>query len=199
MASTGAFRKGRERREEILTVALEVFAKEGYRGTSLRDIAQRCGLSLTGLMHYFDSKEELLTATLQRRDVEYQELFNQSSDFVEGLIAVMRHNVDVPGQVELNATLAAAARDESHPAHDYFRDKTAAITSFMMASIERMQATGELSPAIDSRKLATLVLAISDGVQIQWMSNPDVDMAEILDYFWRLVRSVALEQAPVRS
>ena len=199
MASTGAFRKGQERREEILTVALEVFAQEGYRGTSLREIAKRSGLSLMGLMHYFDSKEDLLTATLQRRDAEYQELFDQSGDFVEGLVAVMRHNMEVPGQVELNATMAAAARDESHPAHEYFRDRTATISQFLAENIAALQATGEVAPELDPDRLASLMLAVSDGIQLQWMSNPSIDLAEALEYFWQLIRTTDHTAAGHRS
>ena len=41
VARRGTYRKGREKREEILRVALETFAEQGYRNSSIRQIAQR--------------------------------------------------------------------------------------------------------------------------------------------------------------
>ena len=68
MAIRGSYAKGIAKRAEILDVALEVFAVEGYRGTSLRKVASLCNLSLAGVMHYFDSKEDLLVQILRERD-----------------------------------------------------------------------------------------------------------------------------------
>src|SRR6516225_5915374 len=45
---------------EILDHATEVFCKKGYEGASLRDLSRATGMSLAGLYHYFESKEELL-------------------------------------------------------------------------------------------------------------------------------------------
>ena len=64
MAARSSYPKGVRKREEILDVALEVFADEGYRGTSLRTVASRCALTVAGVMHYFESREDLLTQIL---------------------------------------------------------------------------------------------------------------------------------------
>ncbi|MGH9534191.1 MAG: TetR/AcrR family transcriptional regulator [Terriglobales bacterium] len=45
---------------EILHVAAELFAEQGYAASSIRDLSRRSGASLAGLYHYFHSKEELL-------------------------------------------------------------------------------------------------------------------------------------------
>jgi AcrR family transcriptional regulator len=65
--SSGRRRLSRaEREEQILGVAEEVFAAEGYQATSMDDIAQRVGLSKPMLYEYFGSKEGLLLACLER-------------------------------------------------------------------------------------------------------------------------------------
>lgn len=46
--------------EEILAKSCELMAAKGYDGTSMRDLAQATDRSLSGLYHYFRSKEELL-------------------------------------------------------------------------------------------------------------------------------------------
>jgi AcrR family transcriptional regulator len=45
---------------KILVHATEVFYEKGYEGASMRDLARSSGMSLSGLYHYFESKEKLL-------------------------------------------------------------------------------------------------------------------------------------------
>ncbi len=51
--------------DPVLTAALAEFVQAGYHGTSIRDIARRCGLSASGIYHYYSSKQEMLTTLLQ--------------------------------------------------------------------------------------------------------------------------------------
>jgi TetR/AcrR family transcriptional regulator, cholesterol catabolism regulator len=46
--------------EHILRHAAEIFAHDGFEGTSIRDISRATGVSLSGLYYYFDSKQRLL-------------------------------------------------------------------------------------------------------------------------------------------
>jgi AcrR family transcriptional regulator len=52
-------------REQIRTVALEMFAERGYDGTSLREIAEQLGVTKAALYFHFRTKEEILTAILR--------------------------------------------------------------------------------------------------------------------------------------
>jgi AcrR family transcriptional regulator len=48
-----------ERQDQILRAAAELFVKQGYAGTSIRDIAQQVGLLAGSVYHHFRSKEDL--------------------------------------------------------------------------------------------------------------------------------------------
>ena len=48
------------RLSEILDAAAQIFFEKGYEGASMRDLSRQSGMSLSGLYHYFDSKEKLL-------------------------------------------------------------------------------------------------------------------------------------------
>jgi AcrR family transcriptional regulator len=53
-----------ERREQILTCALEVFARSGFHGASMNDVADAAGVTKPVLYQHFDSKQELFGALL---------------------------------------------------------------------------------------------------------------------------------------
>jgi AcrR family transcriptional regulator len=61
-------------REQILDAAEELFGRQGYRGTSLQQVAKRCEFSIGALYLFIDSKEELLRAVLRRRTAELMAL-----------------------------------------------------------------------------------------------------------------------------
>ncbi|MHB8066006.1 MAG: helix-turn-helix domain-containing protein, partial [Ruminiclostridium sp.] len=48
-----------KRREEILSVGLDLFIRKGYAATKISDIAEHVGMSVGLLFHYFKSKEKL--------------------------------------------------------------------------------------------------------------------------------------------
>jgi len=133
MASRGPYAKGVAKREEILRAALEVIARHGYRKTSTRELAAAVGLSEAGLLHYFGSKEKLFEAVLRARDEADVERFEQS-ELIGKLIAIIRHNRDVPGLVQLYSTFSAEAGDPQHPAHDYFVDRYARLRDSLAES-----------------------------------------------------------------
>ncbi|MDR2322320.1 MAG: TetR/AcrR family transcriptional regulator, partial [Microbacterium sp.] len=103
MAHRGIYPKGVARRDEILDRALELVGSKGYSNVSLRDIAERVGVRPAALLHYFDSKEELFTEILRRRDErdEMSPSAESASASREAYLQIVRHNADVPGLIAL--------------------------------------------------------------------------------------------------
>src|SRR5262245_58342721 len=56
-----------DKRIHILTVAEQLFAENGFDGTSVRDIAQQANVNLAMISYYFGSKEKLLEALIEDR------------------------------------------------------------------------------------------------------------------------------------
>ncbi|WP_214467592.1 TetR/AcrR family transcriptional regulator [Microbacterium flavescens] len=184
----GSYAKGVAKREEILERALEVIAREGYRGASIKELADAVGLSQAGLLHYFDSKEELFTAILRKRDevdtadfVPGDDGRFAGADLREGYLSVIRHNADVPGLVQLFARLSVEATDPDHSAHDYFVSRGETLRDAFASAIAAQQAAGALSDRVDPQTLARIFQAVADGLQVQWMLEPEVDMAGTID------------------
>ena len=53
-------------KERILETALELFAQNGYLGTSMNDIAQRLGFTKAALYKHYTSKQEILDSIVER-------------------------------------------------------------------------------------------------------------------------------------
>jgi len=69
---------------KVLEHAAHIFCDKGYEGASMRDLSRAAGMSLAGLYHYFDSKEELLYL-IQKHDFRtiierLQERLEEASD-----------------------------------------------------------------------------------------------------------------------
>lgn len=59
-----------ERREQLLELCTELFARHSYAELSMADIARAAGISKALLYHYFPSKQELFVATLRAAAAE---------------------------------------------------------------------------------------------------------------------------------
>jgi AcrR family transcriptional regulator len=53
-----------QRRERIVAEAADLFARDGFRGSSINDLAKACGVSKSLLYHYYPSKEDILYAVM---------------------------------------------------------------------------------------------------------------------------------------
>ncbi|MFE5409034.1 TetR/AcrR family transcriptional regulator [Microbacterium sp. NPDC056569] len=198
----GSYAKGVAKREEILTRALDVIAREGYRGASVKELADAVGLSQAGLLHYFDSKEELFTEILRKRDEldsvgqgldgDLQHGLRPAAggelpDVRDGYLGVIRHNADVPGLVNLFARLSVDAADPEHPAHQFFLSRGESLRGFFAATIAAQQDAGAITDRVDADTLARIFQAVADGMQLQWMLEPDVDMAATVGALFELL------------
>lgn len=60
-------------RQRLLNIAEQLFAERGFYGVSIAAIASEVGFTKQGLLHYFNSKEKLYGAILQRISDDFQE------------------------------------------------------------------------------------------------------------------------------
>ncbi len=175
----GSYAKGVARRQEILDRAIEVFARRGAAGTSLRTIGEAIGVSHAALRHYFDSREQLLIEvyrTAEERSIAHDPPPAETS--VVGLMThAARRNHGVPGLVQLYSTLVAAALEEGHDeARSFFGARFAQLRGVLTERVKAEQAAGRIRPDIAPEAAAALVIAASDGLQVQWLLDPDVDI-----------------------
>lgn len=181
----GPYAKTEARRAEILRTALEAFSVRGFQGSSLREIAEAVGLSQAGVLHHFSSKEALLAAVLAEKDAVTVSHFEGVSGVgvLEALRGVVAENLAQPGLIRLFTTLSAEAINGDHPAHEYFQLRYAGARELLAGALRQGQADGDVEAGVDVDMAAALLLAIMDGLQMQWLLNEDFDMLAGFDAF----------------
>ncbi|MFD6447999.1 TetR/AcrR family transcriptional regulator [Promicromonospora sp. NPDC060204] len=181
----GGYAKGRATQQEIIRAAILVFADVGFHGASLRDIAARVGISHPGLLHHFPNKAALLEAVLEYRDAvdeqSFQEDMERGSEYFEALLNLVERNRLRRPLVELFAGLSTEATSPDHPAHEYFRRRYARVLGEQSELLRERAARGGLAPGVDPDQAARTVVALMDGLQIQWLFSLERPGAERVD------------------
>jgi len=66
--------RSRDTRSRLRELALQLFAEQGYEKTSLREIAERLGVTKAALYYYFKSKEDIVASLIEDYVAELDEL-----------------------------------------------------------------------------------------------------------------------------
>lgn len=189
--------RGEARKELILDVALKSFAENGFHGSSLAEIADVCGLSQTGLLHHFPTKAALLAAVLEYRDrldgerMEFGEEI-RGPEALRRLAVLVEHNTHVPGLVQLFTVVTGESVTDGHPAHEWAVERYRALARLVARALELGVADGTIRADTDTRAVARQVAAMMDGLQVQWLLDPEtVDMAALFrSYIEDLIHTI---------
>jgi len=182
----GSYPKGERRRAHIVATAMELFGANGYERTSMVQVAAASGISRAGLLHHFPTKEQLLIAVLKERDrVDDARHFDhlrpdQPLEWLSGLVDLMTHNTTQPELVRLFAALSAESSAQHHPAHDYFVCRYATTRSEYARVVAELVRQELIAPDVDPDGLAAELIALTDGLQVQWLLDRSVDMPRLL-------------------
>lgn len=188
-ARRGPYAKSAGRRRAIVEAAMGVFAARGYRATSMREIASAAGLSLSTLTHHFPTKEELLLATLRRRDEPTDlEAEGDAERWLRQVLRRARDNEETRGLIELYTVLCAESTTANHPGAEYFVHRFHLLRDGYTSHFRQLRGSGRLRPGVDPAVAATSLVALWDGLQLQWLLEPDeVDVPAHLAAFLALV------------
>lgn len=185
-------------RERLLRAAADAFARRGYDGARVSDIAEGAGLSNGALYAYFGSKAELLVGALRAhgRRLLDDVLAHPSRSITEELLAAgrsLRQRRDPDGYLAVEA-LAAARRDPevARPMRDYVRERA----DLLAAQVRDAQRAGEIDPAVSPVAVAHLCLALGLGTALLPPEIHEVDEQAWAAFLARLVTALSPDPAP---
>jgi len=200
-APAAGYKAGRQRREIILDAAFEHFAEYGYHGASMREIASLTGVTHAGLRYHYPTKDDLLLAVLERRSHQGDEFFagtfvseqspeqgsadpddvwNAIGRFVDYLLFSFQRK----GMVQLFTTQAIAASDPDYPAHEFYKKRYDSMRADFRGALAVIQQAGVLPADLDIDAAASEIIALTEGLQIQWLLQPaQVNYVRTLEHY----------------
>ncbi|WP_137149727.1 TetR/AcrR family transcriptional regulator [Mycolicibacterium sp. CR10] len=189
------FAKGEDRRQRILAVAERLLARNGWRSTSLAQIAKEAGVSAAGLLHHFESKEHLLNAVLDARDADDDAHADRFGDLIAELIRVPERFERAPELVGTYTVLLAENIAPDAPLHDRLHNRYRDAVDIITSIIERGQNSGNYRTDLNAANKAVEILAFINGMEILWLLDPSISLTEV---FKEYADSLARDLAPSR-
>jgi AcrR family transcriptional regulator len=186
--------KGEDRRQRILAAAQRLLRRYGWRGITLGQIAREAGVSPAGLLHHFQSKEQLLHAALDARDAydDARTADRVSGDnIVEQLQRVPGRFEQAPDLIGMFAVLQMENLDPEAPLHDRFLSRYRAAVEIIADVIRRGQHTGRYRADLDAAVKAAEIVAFLNGIEASWLLDPSIPLTDIFrEYTTSLARQL---------
>lgn len=181
-------------RERLAVVAVKLFSRKGYSGTSIRDIAKGMGMSISNIYHYYGSKEGVFIEVLRRGF----EILKKELSFVSEIdlppivrikLMIEQHLRYVAGHNDFARVFVIELPGEvSKEAISYSKNTQKEIYAIYKKELDSIGNTG----VIQGRDITAIIFSIF-GV-INWFArwykadgrlSPDEAVGQVVGFIWR--------------
>ncbi|PJE20049.1 MAG: TetR family transcriptional regulator [Mycobacterium sp.] len=160
-------------------MAQRLLSRNGWRSTTLAQIAREAGVTPAGLLHHFESKEQLLHAVLDERDLDDDTHSDRGGDLLGEIAQVADRFNRQPELVGTFTVLLVENLAPDAPLHDRLVNRQRAATEIVAAGIRRGQAAGRYRADIDPAVKAVEILAFVHGMEMTWLLDPSIPLTEV--------------------
>ncbi|WP_171109834.1 MULTISPECIES: TetR/AcrR family transcriptional regulator [Streptomyces] len=181
-------KRGVERRRAMVDAAIELFARQGVRGTGVAAIAERAGATPSAVIHHFGSKDGLVQAVLEEADRRALERLSippgvePTLDQAFGwFVRDAVHTATTERELAaLHTTLTAENLEPGSVLHTWFRDRGRFLRARLVSLFTRAMAEGSARADLDPAVLAAETAAFIEGAHLLWLLDPEqVDLTVI--------------------
>jgi AcrR family transcriptional regulator len=154
---------GRDTRSRLRELALELFAEQGYEKTSLREIAERLGVTKAALYYYFKSKEDIVRSLVEDYVAELDQLIDWAknqpqspetrSEIVTRYLDIVANGAAVFRMLQQNQA-AVAGLASAKERGELFRERMDALIDLL---------AGPGAPLRDQVRAASCLMSVSFG------------------------------------
>jgi AcrR family transcriptional regulator len=193
--------RGRETRSRLRELALELFAEQGYEQTSLREIAERLGVTKAALYYYYKSKEDIVRDLVEDYMAQIDQLIAWGKDqprSAETRAEIVRRYLDIvvngtavfrllhQNQAAVSSLAAAKERGE------LFRERIDALVGLL---------TDPGAPMRDEIRAASCLMSISFcSMHYQLKAGSTAELKEaVLDVALELANVTPAQAAPATA
>jgi AcrR family transcriptional regulator len=185
--------KGQARRQQILEAAEECFRRRGFQGASVAEICKGAGVSAGHLYHFYDSKEAIIAAIVQRdleEKLEILDRLSQRADITSAMLDEIDEGVheqlDNAGSALMLEVITEAGRN---PKVAEMVHRSDAIARAKLA--ETMAKAKNCDPSSPELLAEVEVLiAMFEGLSTRAICNPDLDRDTVVKVMRRMIRHI---------
>jgi AcrR family transcriptional regulator len=173
-------------RSRVQKVALELFAEQGYEKTSLREVAERLGVTKAALYYHFKSKEDIVHSFTDDYFAEIDALLDWAKDqprsdetrreILDRYVSIVLGGSEVFRFLEQNRASMQTMEAGKERVHQRFRDRLDALVDVL---------AGAEAPLRDRVRTTTAVLAVGATCMFYLQQVDEVDK----------LRAIVLEMA----
>lgn len=182
------------RRQQILEAASDCFRRYGFHAASMATISKAAGMSVGHIYHYFENKEAIIGAIVERDIQDVLTLFddiNRSDDILDAMTGRADHGFDCHVDTELAALAleiaAEAARNPKIAAivQEADRVKRRAIMELLGKGLA---ARGKTLSSTELEARLEVVAALFEGLSIRTIRNPGMNRDATLQTLRRVLQ-----------
>lgn len=198
--AAGAPSRARHRREQVLDAAAACFRSKGFHAASIAGISQAAGMSPGHIYHYFDNKEAIVTAIVEREESELVALIEatrasmQRHDLVDAIlerleIAIVRLadierarlTLEILTEAARNPEIARVVQRSSRMLREKFLRLLSGLAEDM-----------PLPDPPDAELIAKVELlgALLEGLTVRRVRDPQLDLEIVGRHMRRVVRQM---------
>lgn len=154
-------------RDQVLTVAVQLFNDQGYDATSVADLAAKLGVTKSALYHHVDSKESILQTALDDAlsslEGALDDAVHEHDDAIGRLRQVVRGAVGVLAQKLPQVTLLLRVRGNSEIERAAL-ERRRAFDHRVKAIVRDAQSEGALADDIDAAVATRLIFGMVNSL-----------------------------------
>jgi len=180
--------RGLARRKEIVAVAAELFAEQGYHATKLSDVGARVGIGRPAVLHHFASKEALVHAVLDEHERQFMAVRlriaeNRGLAGIRQMIEIIEFQFENRKRTMLWNMMLAESASPSAPLRARMIDNYEQFRVSVKWLLGQAQQDGELKEGVDFDREANVIIAFFNGMETSWLLDETVPIVEIVRTF----------------
>ena len=173
MSEPGRTTDATARQRHIAKAALICFGRSGFHGASMQDICAEAGMSAGALYRYFPSKAAIIVAIVEAEREQHAQMFAPLEDAADPLAALQAlGEAFLTQQLTGNTgmlTFDVIAEAGRNPEVMQAVEKTASfVRDTLRRAMQRGQGLGVVDPSLDVEAACQLILALGDGLCVQF-------------------------------
>lgn len=163
-----------DKRQQIITAATKIFARNGYHNATISDIAKKTGIAHGTVYLYFKSKEDLLITIFDEQMAEIVSYVKSEIEREESALQKLHRMINIQMQlIETNRDLTELLLLEFRQSRKFFEsssiDRVADYIDLIVDVLKEGIAENTIREEIDVSTAATMLFCSIEGIITRWI------------------------------